>query len=430
MASSAESFQTSLWWNSALEPPLDRASLDGEHRVDVAVVGAGYTGLSAALHLAQSGAKVAVLEARHTGFGASGRNGGQIIPGLKLNPDELVRRFGDERGGDLVDAVGGAADLVFDLVEAHGIRCRAERNGWVQAAHSDRALETVLARAEQWRARGVAVEIFDAAQVARALGTTVYRGGWRDPRAGTVQPLDLARGLGRAVLAAGGEIWEQSPVRSLTRAGEGWTLATDAGRVVANTVVIAANGYGDGLFGGLSRSVLPVQSMVVATEPLSEALRADVLPRRFCASETRKIAFYFRLDPEGRLVFGGRGPVGPEMSEGLQSALIKGLARVFPQLAQTPIAHRWSGQVALTLDDLPHVHELAPGLFAGLGYNGRGVAMATLVGRMLARRIADGVPTPLPASPLRPVFWHRWRRPVINAGVRWYWARDAAGFAA
>ncbi len=212
MASSPESFSRSLWWNAAGEAKPSHPKLNGVHEADVVIVGGGFTGLSSALFLAERGKTVAVLEARHIGFGASGRNGGQVIPGLKHDPEDLLATYGPEHGKRMIDLVGGVGDLVFDLVRKHDIQCSPVRAGWIQAAHSQFATAAVHKRARQWQAQGVEVEILDRSQIARLSGTERYFGGWRDPRAGSLQPLDYARGLARAGSTRGVQILKIRPL--------------------------------------------------------------------------------------------------------------------------------------------------------------------------------------------------------------------------
>lgn len=291
MASSPESFSRSLWWNAAGEAKPSHPKLNGVHEADVVIVGGGFTGLSSALFLAERGKTVAVLEARHIGFGASGRNGGQVIPGLKHDPEDLLATYGPEHGKRMIDLVGGVGDLVFDLVRKHDIQCSPVRAGWIQAAHSQFATAAVHKRARQWQAQGVEVEILDRSQIARLSGTERYFGGWRDPRAGSLQPLDYARGLARAGSTRGVQIFEDSSVTSLTHENGNWIANTSNGAVRAREALIATNAYTDNLLPGLAQSILPVQSMLIATEPLSEEQRREIMPGGVVLSETRKIAF-------------------------------------------------------------------------------------------------------------------------------------------
>ncbi len=429
MASSPESFSRSLWWNKAREAKADYPALNGPHEADVIIIGGGFTGVSSALFLAERGKKAAVLEARHIGFGASGRNGGQVIPGLKHDPEEHLAMFGKEDGQRMIDMVGNAAGLVFDLVRKHNIECAPVVAGWIQAAHSELATAAVHKRARQWQAQGVDVEILDLKRVTELSGTGRYFGGWRDPRAGALQPLDYARGLARAATSLGADIFENSPVTQLAKQNGLWIAKTETGQITAREVLIATNAYSGNLVPGLAQSILPVQSMLIATEPLSEKQRSQIMPGGVVLSETRKIAFYMRQSDDGRFLIGGRGAVGMEEKPALMQALKAGMIRLFPQLEGIGIDYHWSGHVALTMDGMPHLHNPEPGLHVMLGYNGRGIAMATTFGRMYAEHIGEGRPMIYPATKIPRLAWHAIRKPVMDLGIRWYWIKDSLGFA-
>jgi glycine/D-amino acid oxidase-like deaminating enzyme len=228
----------SLWRATAAEPAPALSRLEGETRTQVAVVGAGFTGLSTAIHLRDRGIDVAVLEAEEVGWGASGRNGGQVIPGLKLDPDELCGKFGREPGERLATLVGAAADNVFQLIDRFRIDCAPVRAGWIQGAHSERALPTVLARAERWARRGAPVEVLSRERIAALTGTRLYHGGWVDRRAGTINPLAYVRGLARGALSLGAAVFRESPAREIRREGKLWRVTTPAGALLAEHVVI------------------------------------------------------------------------------------------------------------------------------------------------------------------------------------------------
>ncbi len=406
----------SLWEATAQVPPPEAPPLRGEVRADVAVIGGGYTGLAAALGLAERGARVVVLEAREFGHGASGRNGGQVIPGLKLDPDTLDAMF----GGATTAFVGAAAQTTFALISRLGIDCGAARTGWIQAAAKRAHLASVAARAEQWRRRGAPVEVLDEAGMALRTGAAGFVGGWRDGRAGVLHPLDYARGLARAAQPAGAALHSGSAARRVSRAARGWRVATALGEVEAGAVLLAGNGYTDGLWPGLKATVLPARSCQIATAPLAPEALAAILPGGEAVSETRRIGTYFRRGPGGRLVIGGRGPFRePRDFSGLEAEL----ARLYPKAAG--IEHRWSGRVAMTADHLPHLHQPAPGVIAALGYNGRGVALATALGLAMAAHLSEGAALPFPFSAMKPLPWHGWHELYGEAAIRYYRLRDA-----
>ncbi len=423
------SLPPSLWAATARPGPAV-PPLQGTARADVAVVGAGYTGLSAALHLAEAGTRVVVLDQGEPGWGASGRNGGQVIPGLKYDPDELEARFGPERGPVLVDFAGRAADLVFDIIKRHDIACDPVRTGWLQPAHSPAALVSLQRRAEQWARRGADVEILDRAAMADMLGSEAYCGGWIDRRAGNIQPLAFARGLAAAVLAKGGAVHGGTPAQTLRREDRQWRIETPGGSVLADAVLLCTNGYTDGLFPGLAREVISTNSYQAATRPLPERIRSAILPGGQAASDSRRVLLYFRLDRDGRFVIGGRGTAVDDPEPTLLERLRAAARDLYPQLAEAEWGNHWAGRVAFTRDHLPHLAELGPGLLAGLGYQGRGVAMATNLGKLLADRLLGMQPeqSPLPiVQGLRPFPFHFLRAPALYVITRWYRLLDAVG---
>ena len=411
----------SLWAATAPPgPPL--VPLSGDVMADVAVIGAGFTGLSAALHLAEAGVDVVVVEARDPGFGASGRNGGQVIAGLKYDPDELEARF----GAAVVHTAASGPDLVFDLISRFGIDCAPVRTGWIQPVHTEALRATVRSRADQWRRRAADVRLLDAAEVRALTGSSRYVGGWFDSRGGTVQPLAYARGLARAALGLGARIYCHSPVTGLARQADGWRLGTAAGSVHARRVILATNAYADALHDPLRRSVVAVPSYQVATAPLAPELLRTILPGRQAVSDTYNLLRYFRLDPAGRLIMGARGLYGSRSDAESMRSHDAALREIYPQLGTPRYEYRWSGYVAMTADHLPHLHDIEPGLYAALGYNGRGVAMATMLGRLVARR-AVGATDPdfsYPATPLKPIPLHRFSRLGVRATVSFLRMKD------
>lgn len=420
------SMPPSLWAASAIAGP-ELEPLQDLQRAEVLIIGGGYTGLSAALHLAEQGKEVVLLDAGEPGWGASGRNGGQVIPGLKDDPDALEQHLGGTLGAQVVDTVGGAADEVFALIRRHGIECDAVQQGWIQPAHTDAALVTATARARQWERRGVPVKLLTADEVHARIGCQpLYRGGWLDPRGGTVQPLSYARGLAHAALRHGARLFRESRVQRLEADGSGWKAATATGTARAETVILATNGYSDGIWPGLERSVVPVYSQQLATRPLPPELRSRILAGGVSASDTRRLLWYYRLDRDGRLLMGGRGRQDrPGFSDG--SRLLQALHTLFPETREVEPEYIWAGRVAMTADHLPHLHRLEGNVFAALGYNGRGVAMATVMGRLLARLAGGASPAelPYPVTPLKPIRFHALRGPAVRALIQYYRLLDA-----
>jgi glycine/D-amino acid oxidase-like deaminating enzyme len=416
----------SLWSHTA-PPGPQCAALSTARNTQVAVIGAGYTGLSAALHLIEAGRDVVVLESQEIGACASGLNGGQVIPGLKHDPDTLEALFGAALAERLIDTVAHAPDVVFELIGRLKIACDATRTGWIQPATSDAARQQQAARVQQWQRRGASVELVSRAEVAQLTGSTRYCGGLIDHRGGTVQPLSYVRGLARALVERGGHLFLRSPALKLTPAPGGYRIETPAGSVSAPLVIIATNAYTGSLTPQLRRSVVPVPSFQVATAPIPAALRARILPGGQAASDTASLLRYFRVDASGRLVMGTRGSFAATPTTHTVRHHYRAVREIYPQLEGLPFEYHWGGLVAITPDHLPHLHELAPGLLAGLGYNGRGVALATVMGRVLARR-ALGTPVAelgFPMTPLRRVPFHAFSGLGVRATIQYLRLRDA-----
>ncbi|MFC4277242.1 NAD(P)/FAD-dependent oxidoreductase [Achromobacter aloeverae] len=414
-------------WAATAAPPPPTSAIDASQRADVLVIGGGYAGLSTALHLAQRGIDVVVLEAREIGFGGSGRNGGQVIPGLKHDPDDLLRMYGPERGANLIQFAGATADLVFDLIARHDMDVPHVRQGWIQGAHTPRALAVAQQRAEQWRRQGVAARTLDSAEAASLLGTDRYLGGWLDPRAGAIQPLSYVRGLARAALAAGARLYTETPVDSLQRSGADWVATTSAGATVTATrVVMCTNAYGADLWPDLQPSIIDANTFQVATQPLSPAIRAGILPQGQVCSDTRNLLLYFRLDHQGRLLMGGRGPFREPRGPADWAHLERVMVKMYPQVAGVPYEFRWCGRVAITRDYLPHLHEPEPGLLIDIGCQGRGVGLQTAMGRAMAAYVATGdrAGLPVPVAPIQAFPLYGLRRLYVNAVVTWYRMRD------
>ncbi|MEM1352995.1 MAG: FAD-binding oxidoreductase [Pseudomonadota bacterium] len=408
----------SLWTATANRVP-EYPVLTGDQHADVAVIGGGFTGLSAALHLAEAGADVTLIEAQQPGWGASGRNGGQINVGPKDTPSVVIEKFGQEMGERMLALTGKAGDLVFDLIERHGIECDAIRPGWLRAAHTEKTLRELHQLAHEWQTYGADVIPLDQSEMARHTGTDTYLGGLIDKRGGNLQPLNFALGLADAADRHGARLYGHSPVIKIDRLGNGFKVRAAQGSVKADKVLICTNAYTNDLEKPLGKALLPVRSVQVATKPLSDNVRASILPDRHALSDARRLLLYFRLDADGRFLMGGRGTYNDASTRRQIERLKRVTAEMFPQLANTEWHYAWGGFVALTRDHYPHLDELAPGLIAGVGYNGRGVAIATAMGTVLAKW-AQGVPNhdlDFPVSPLKPLPLPFAREFVVEAEI-------------
>ncbi len=418
---------TNLYLDTAGAAPAP-PPLAGEQRADVVVIGAGLTGLSTALHLAELGTRVVVLEAQTPGFGASGRNGGQVNPGLKADPDEVERRHGPDLGGRMVAFAGAAPQFVFDLIERLGLRCEARRNGTLRAAVRPKHVALVRATAEQWQRRGAPVEMLDAAGIAALTGTPRYGGALFDRRGGDLNPLLYTRGLAEAAVAAGAPVHGGSRVVELTPGGGLWRAKTPDGSVTAEQVVIATNGYSDRLWPLLRQSIVPVFSSIAATEPLPPDLAGTILPGRQVVYESGFVTVYYRVDAAGRLLIGGRGPMLDVRDPKEISAIVDYAGRLWPALRPLRWTHGWSGRIAMTADQYPHLHRPAAGVTICLGYSGRGVALATAAGAAIARNLVrPDAPLDLPVTKLETIPFHGYWPLAVPAAVQIGRLRDFIG---
>lgn len=410
----------SLWDRSAAEPEPEATApngFDDTRCCDVAIVGAGFTGLSTALHGAVAGLDCHVLEAHRVGHGGSGRNVGLVNPGLWLPPQDVHARLGPDRGAALIDLLGRMPDKVFELIERHRINCEATRTGTIHAAHSPGGFEDLRRRAEEWRRLGAPVDLLGRNEAAAMIGTDRFHGGLLDHRAGTINPMAYARGLARAALTAGARISTGVTVRKLTRAGDRWSLQTDRGVVQARRVVLGTNAYTDGLWPGLRRTFTMIHFFQLATEPLGDRA-AQILPQRQGLWDTAPIMFSLRRDAAGRLIIGSMGAVMGGGNGVSRRWAERRLARLFPDLGPVGFEDAWHGQIAMTPDHLFRIHRLAEGLYAPIGYNGRGITTGTMFGQALAALLAGADESALPVPITDP------------APVRGRWLRTGAYHAA
>lgn len=415
-----ETFAKSLW--SALTPAGPTAPpLRGEADADVVVVGAGFLGLSTALHLAESGVRVMLLEADEVGFGASGRNTGFVVPSLKtsLGPSDVADKLGPDFGERLVRLVGESGNVVFDLIERLGIECSAEQNGWMQPAHTAAIARVLERRSAEWRERGRTVEILTAAETARKIGAAGYHGALYDPTGGQINPLAYARGLAQACLARGVALHNRSRVTAIERDGTNWRVVTADGRVKVSRVLLTTNALVGRLWPAMAESIIPVRVHQIATKRLSADIQARIVPDRSPVADTRRHTFAVRWSPDGRLVTGGLIMPGHGPLKRASRFFSKRLAGFFLELGVVEPDYVWSGVIAATTDSLPRFVALAPGLDAAIGCNGRGVALTTSLGREIAALYSGRIgaeaftlphepPKPVPGRRLAAIGPHLW----------------------
>jgi len=363
--------------------PIDAGPLRDHITADAVVIGAGIAGCSLALHAAAD-ARVVVLEAKEVGWGASSRNSGHVAPATKLEPDAILRAYGEERGRQVIATSRLGPKLVFDLAEKHGIDVSLERAGILTAAHTRAALSRLERRVATLRRLGYQVELLDRAATSEVVGNDprYYLGSVLDHDGGAINPLAYVRGLARAAIDAGARFHQGTQALRLTKsagpAAKRWRVETEHGSVEADFVVLCTNGYTDDLWPGLRQTVVPVRAYQFMTVPMDERCEPAVLPTRVCMTDTRRLMSGVRKHRDSRLHFSGIGPLfGPEQVPDLGLSCGR-IDRMFPQLKGIKLDYWWSGWMAMNSENSWKMHEMAPGALAALGCNGRGVALATL----------------------------------------------------
>jgi glycine/D-amino acid oxidase-like deaminating enzyme len=399
-------------WSQVSEPALPWPVLEGPHETEVVIIGSGFTGLSTALHLLEAGKQVTVIEAQQPGFGASGRNNGQVIPTLtRLDPDMMISQY-QGAGERLADLVRDSAGMLFDLVRKHGLQAEAEQSGWIQPAHTPGRIKLSEQRFKQWEKRGAPVRMLDRADVERLTGSPIWHGGFMNDSGGHINPLAFARSMAARVKQLGGVIFARSPAQTMQYQNGFWHVQTPKGSVKAHGLLLASHSYTDAfapdLMPDLAREVVPVLSWQMATEPLGESQRAAIIPARQAVSDTHGDLYFMRYDARHQLVTGGALVIPYRGHERLRGRIGDRLMRIFPQLHSVRFTAVWNGYIGMTSDYAPRIHRLGPNGYGWVGCNGRGVALSTALGGEFAKALA-GEPLDrlaLPLSEIKPLPFH------------------------
>ncbi|WP_121631736.1 NAD(P)/FAD-dependent oxidoreductase [Tropicibacter alexandrii] len=417
------------WYAASTEALAQFPAIEGEVRADVCVVGGGYTGLSAALHLAEAGLDVVLLEAHRVGFGASGRNGGQLGSGQRLDQMKLEGLIGRDDARRMWDFGEAAKALVRDLVARHGIDCHL-RDGVAWAGSSDGSVRDLHDYAEHMSARyGYGLEVLGREAFQALCPSPGLVGGVLDMGAAHLHPLALALGLARAADAAGARVFERSLVTRIEH-GTKVRVETAQGAVIADHLILGCNGYLGGLEPRVATRVMPINNFVVATEPLG-ARAQEVLTRDVAVCDDRFVVNYWKLSHDGRLLFGGGESYGYRFPSDIRATVRKPLTQVYPHLRDVKLDYAWGGTLAITMKRLPHLARLAPNVLSVSGYSGHGVGNAVQAGQLMARAVqgqAEGFDAfaalPAPAFP----GGARLRSPLLVLAMSWFALRDKLGF--
>jgi glycine/D-amino acid oxidase-like deaminating enzyme len=423
------------YWLTTVEMPRAEASPLLPENADVAVIGAGFTGLSAARTLAQRGAKVAVLESETIGWGASSRNGGMVLTGMKLGVNQLISLYGRELAQRMYAASLASIDCVEQIVREEGIECDFSRSGHLEVACKRKHFDDYARQAEVIaREFNHELRVVERQDLSAEIGSNIYFGGMVDEVSARLNPARYVAGLANAAIKAGAEIFEHARVESLereSRHGEaGWKLTTSQGRLWARDVFVGTSGYTGRATPALQKKIIPIGSFIITTEILPEKLARELSPRNRMIYDSKNYLYYYRLTPDGRMLFGGRAAFFPENDQTVRRSaeiLRRGMIKVYPQLSDAKLEYVWGGTLDFAFDIMPHAGQI-DGMYYAVGYAGHGVAMATYQGQKMAELIAAQatagetpenpfVGIPFPGAPLGLYNGTPWFLPFAGA---WY----------
>lgn len=418
--------EASYWAETAQWPAIAEHAWPAS--VDVVTIGGGYTGLSAARELAKRGAKVAVLEANTFGSGASSRNGGMVLTGMKIGAGKLVKQYGLHTARELFCASLDAIAFVEQLIHDEQIDCGYTRCGHIELAWKPAHFAACAHEAEMLqRDFDHPVTLVESKDLHSEIGSDVYFGGLVDAASAGVNPAQYAAGLTSATQRAGAMLFEQTPATALRREGAGFIINTPRGKLNAQHVILATNGYAQRIAPWLTKRIIPIGSYVIATEPLPDALTAGISPRRRMMFDSKNFLYYFRLSQDNRMIFGGRAAFRAETPGTVcESAVIlqRGMVEVFPQLRDAKVSHAWGGTLGFTFDQLPHAGVSPDGIHFAMGCGGHGVALLTHLGACVAKQVAGEridhplFKLPFPTAPLGLYDGNTWFLPLAEMVYR------------
>ena len=389
--------QNNLWEQSSKEnigfEPLQDSILS-----DLAIIGGGYTGCSAALSAAESGLLVTLID-KKIGFGGSGRNVGLVNSGLWLPPKKVENMLGKEAGIKLNQSLSSAPDLVFNLIDKYNIDCNANRSGTLHCAHSRKGFKDIQNRYQQLTERGAELDLLGPEEAWKRIGSSKFHGALLNKKAGTINPLSYCQGLARAAKSRGAKIFESSLATQIDYKNKLWSIQTEDGSVQSKMLLIATNAYQQKINGAAASKYTPVYYFQAATKPLSKDSLEGILPNNEGCWDTATVMSSFRLDSDNRFIIGGIGNLGLNISK-IHSAWAKRkMQSIFPSLENTSLGYFWGGQIAMTDDHIPKILCIGQNAYSIFGYSGRGIGPGTFFGKSIVETFLTGSEEPLPIKP-------------------------------
>lgn len=419
------------YYAASANPAPQRAALNGTVDTDICIVGAGYSGLSAGLHLVEKGYQVTIIEGARVGWGASGRNGGQIVHGLNASLQTIEGRYGPEIGAFVGKVVQEGAEIIRQRIKKYNIQCDLKEKN-LFAAFNSKQMDELEQKQALWRKHGMDnFEILDKQAIRAHVGSDAYAGGMLDHTGAHIHPLNLCLGEAAAFEQLGGTIYEMSPVTSVQHEGPNPSVKTDQGEIRCKTLILCGNAYLGGVVKPLTPRVMPVSTQIIATEPLDLALAEELLPTDLCVEDVRYILDYYRLSADKRMLFGGGSVYGGTDPSDITAKLRPNMEKIFPQLKGIKVDYAWSGNFALSFSRVPQMGRLGTNTYFAHGYSGHGVTGSHLFGRILSEAI-DGDTKRF--DTFAKVRWYPFpggrifREQYSMIGSWWYALRDALGF--